>query len=101
MPKIDDTLVLSIKAFGSLLREKYKIKNIYLYGSYAEGKQDEWSDIDLAVIVDDIDPHSREIYSIGKDFNLDFDAFGYSLDDFTHSRLPIIPEIKRNGIQIL
>jgi predicted nucleotidyltransferase len=62
---------------------------------------DEWSDIDLAIVLDEDDNHSREIYSKGKEFDLRFDALGFSKNDFENSRLPIIPEIKKTGIKII
>ena len=71
-----------------------------MYGSYASGSYDEWSDIDLAVIVKGPESHSREIFSLGKDYDIRFDALGFSSNDFDHSLLPIIPLIKEKGILI-
>lgn len=44
MPKIDD-----IRQGVAALAERYTIKRVSLFGSYAEGKQTETSDIDLLV----------------------------------------------------
>ena len=101
MVKIDDSILIKVRKFWSALQERYKVDHLYLYGSYADGSYNEWSDIDLAVIVDDTESHSREIFSLGKDFDIRFDALGFRINDFNHSLLPIIPEIKKKGIQIL
>lgn len=101
MVKIDDSIFIKIKKFHEALKIKYKIEHIYIYGSYADGSYNEWSDIDLAVIVKDSDSHSREIFSLGKDYDIRFDALGFKSYDFEHSLLPIIPEIKEKGIMLL
>ena len=101
MVKIDDSILIKIKEFWNALQTRYKVDHIYIYGSYADGSFDEWSDIDLAVIVKDSESHSREIFSLGKDYDIRFDALGFKSYDFDHSLLPIIPEIKEKGILIL
>lgn len=40
-----------VKAYSQLLREHFQIENVYLFGSYAKGKQKEDSDIDVAIVV--------------------------------------------------
>ena len=101
MVKIDDSIRLTIKNFSEDLKKQYHIKNIYIYGSYSTGTQNEWSDIDLAVILDDEKSYSREIFTKAKEYDIRFDALGFSQDDFDHSYLPIIPEIKKYGIRIV
>ena len=101
MAEIHDSLRLKIKTFGEQLKKVYKVNHVYLYGSYALGTQDEWSDLDIAVVLDEPESHSREIFSLGKDFDPDIEAFGFTRKDFDQSLLPIIPEIKQNGIQII
>ena len=101
MAKIDDSILITIRNFWDALKDRYKVDHIYLFGSYANGSFNEWSDIDLAVIVDDTDSHSRDIFSLGKEYDIRFDALGFRITDFKHSLLPIIPEIKENGIQII
>jgi predicted nucleotidyltransferase len=102
MDKIDDTILESVKNFYNALKKKIKVDQIYLYGSYAEGTNNEWSDIDLAVVVDDdTNSYSREIFSMAKDYDTRFDALGFKIRDFELSLLPVIPEIKRNSIKLL
>ncbi len=43
-----------LKKYISLVREEYSPKKIILYGSYARGNYTEYSDIDVAVIVEEI-----------------------------------------------
>lgn len=101
MDTIEDSLRSSILKFAERLKNKYPVSHIYLFGSYAKGTSDEWSDIDLAVVIDNDDPDSREIFSMAKDLDLRFDALSFSSSDFEHSTLPIIPKIKTEGVQIV
>ena len=102
MVKIDDSILESVKEFHDAIKDKYKVDHIYIYGSYAEGTYNEWSDIDLAVVVDDdTSSYSREIFSMAKDYDTRFDALGFKIKDFELSLLPVIPEIKRNSIRVL
>ena len=100
MVKIDNSITGNIEKLWNSLSKLYNVKHIYLYGSYAEDSYDEWSDIDLAVIVDEDSSHSREIFSMAKDYDIRFDAQGFKTSDFEKSSLPVIPEIKRKGIKI-
>jgi predicted nucleotidyltransferase len=40
--------------YADILKKEYHIHSIYLYGSYAKGKNTSDSDIDIAVIADDL-----------------------------------------------
>ncbi|TAL67007.1 MAG: nucleotidyltransferase domain-containing protein [Bacteroidetes bacterium] len=41
------------KRYIQLLEDTgYPVKEVYLFGSYSQGREDEWSDIDIAVVSD-------------------------------------------------
>jgi len=101
MPAIDDSLINSLRQFGEVIKNKYSLDHLYLFGSYAENKQDEWSDIDIAVVLDDTEGHGRELFCLGKDFDTNFEVFSLSKRDFDLSLLPIVAEIKTKGVKIL
>ena len=44
-----------VKKYSDLVVEKMKPSKIMLYGSYARGNWDENSDIDVAIIVNNVD----------------------------------------------
>lgn len=51
MVEISDIVKTKIMDFINLLEENdFQIQRAYLFGSYAHGNADEWSDIDLALI---------------------------------------------------
>jgi predicted nucleotidyltransferase len=53
MAEIQDSIRKPIGQYLELLQTKgFPVKEAYLYGSYANGLPDEWSDIDVAVVSD-------------------------------------------------
>ena len=49
MVKSQASVMKKLKKYINLLTENYKISAVVLYGSYANGTQNEYSDIDIAV----------------------------------------------------
>lgn len=58
MAGIDPQVAEKAKAALKVLSRKMEVDRVYLFGSQVEGRADEWSDIDLAVFVDDLDTWS-------------------------------------------
>jgi len=52
MLKRDDIVYKNIKKYINLLRKNFDISAVALFGSYANGKPNEYSDIDIAVYSD-------------------------------------------------
>ncbi|MCX6155322.1 MAG: nucleotidyltransferase domain-containing protein [Candidatus Kapabacteria bacterium] len=53
MAQIEPQILKIAQDYILLLEDKgFSIHDAYLYGSYASGTQNEWSDIDLAIISD-------------------------------------------------
>jgi predicted nucleotidyltransferase len=53
MAEIPDKIETNIRKYIELLDNKgFKIDSAYIFGSYASGYQNEWSDIDLAIFSD-------------------------------------------------
>ena len=52
--KIDAELKKTIEKYIAKISQYYKVDAVYLFGSFAKGKQRQWSDIDLAIVSKDI-----------------------------------------------
>ena len=60
---INQSKILSILA---LIRKITKTEDVYLFGSYANGRPNENSDLDIAVIKDDTSNEEEESFEIRK-----------------------------------
>lgn len=48
-------VIEKLKRYRALVAARYRLRALYLFGSYARGTQHEDSDIDVAVVVDGLD----------------------------------------------
>jgi len=44
-----------LKKYSKRIQEYFNVDKIVLYGSYSRGEQNEWSDIDVAVFLNEIE----------------------------------------------
>ena len=51
---LDNSIDEIVKRYADIVKKNIDVKMVLLYGSHARGDQREYSDIDVAVIVDDI-----------------------------------------------
>ena len=62
-----------IKAKIEPIAKRYNVSKVYLFGSYARGEEDENSDIDIALEIED-ESHYMDVYEIlSSVFNCDVD----------------------------
>lgn len=88
-----------------LRSENLPLEQVYLFGAYSSGRQNDHSRIDVAVVLsefedDDIDQTQRFLNKLKRKINFrmeiyPFEASNFNLDD------PFAAEIIKTGIQIL
>jgi len=88
------------------LRAKFDIKEVYLFGSYAWGNPDIYSDVDIAVVVGSsgdggIYDGRFEIFHEVQKHNSSYEVLCFDKDEFEEDFNPIVKRIKQNGIRIL
>ena len=54
-----------VKKYVEIIRQKFDVNKVVLYGSYSRGNQTEWSDIDVAVFLNE-----KEGDTLASEFNL-------------------------------
>lgn len=92
-----------VKGFVARLEPEVHVKKVILYGSYADGRADEWSDIDIAVISDDfkkMDPFKQAEFLALRKKGCDsrLEPLAFTLKEYkTASHLTFLGEIKRTG----
>jgi predicted nucleotidyltransferase len=96
-------LVTKIDDFVRRLTSAIRVEAVILYGSYANGRADEWSDIDLAIISPDFEGLStwdrQEVIaraSVGRPYRLA--PIGYPSSEYHNpGRHSFLREIIRTG----
>lgn len=101
---IDYRIMEIIKRYVEKVCEEYQIKTIILFGSYAKGTEHEDSDIDIAVITDDIktDRFDEEIklMQLRWDIDLRIEPHIISISDYENNETPLVVEVKNTGIKV-
>jgi len=105
MVKIPDRIRKIIDRYIDALRKNHvPIKHAVLFGSYAQGKYKEWSDIDIALVSDVFEGNRFEdrgkIRRINLSVSSDLEVLPYRPEDFTPDD-PFVKEIMETGVRIL
>jgi predicted nucleotidyltransferase len=93
-----------VQVFLDEVQKIYRVDSAYLFGSYAKGTSNKWSDIDLAIISPDF---SDDLY----DERLNLMRLAVEIDDriepkpfrpemFTPME-PLVDEIKKHGLKLI
>jgi len=105
MVKIPVKIRAIIENYISVLRDNnIPIKNAYLFGSYAKGNNNEWSDIDIAIISDSFEgiriKDKDKIRRITLSVSSNLEILPFRPDDFSSDN-PLAKEIIETGIRIV
>jgi len=91
------------KYINYLENNQFNIQNAYIFGSYANGKFNDNSDIDLAIILNNV-PNSFmmqiQLMKLSRKFDTRIEPHPFDETDFNPSN-PFANEILNKGIQIV
>lgn len=99
---VDKSILEIIKNYKEALPDELKVRNMYLFGSYAKGNSKESSDIDVAVVYEgnnDFFKAQSELRRLRRKIDLRIEPHPVRYDDFTQSN-PFYSEILQHGIEI-
>ncbi|MDZ7608741.1 MAG: nucleotidyltransferase domain-containing protein [Cyclobacteriaceae bacterium] len=102
---MDKSIDRALTKYISLIKEKFSdIESAYLFGSYAKGKSNDDSDIDIALVFKNLDDSRRfdvqvQLMLLAAKIDTRIEPHPISHDDF-HSENPFAVEIKRTGIEV-
>lgn len=105
MAQIPDNIKNIIQQYlAALKKHNIPVQQAFLFGSYATGKYDQWSDIDLA-LVSNIFEGSRiqdrkKVRSITLSISSMLEVLPYRPNDFTSDN-PFVKEILETGLRIV
>jgi predicted nucleotidyltransferase len=94
-----------IRDFLEKIRQELPIERAYLFGSYATGRNRDYSDIDLAIVTPALNADNsfainQKIFSRASRYNLDLEPICFSPKEFEQEYLPIVRDIKREGVEV-
>ena len=103
--KADRKIENTVKSYLAQLESiGIHVQQAILFGSYASGKNDEWSDIDLAIVskdfIGDRFEDRNKIRKITLQVNSDISPMPYRPEDFNDSDY-FVKEILETGIRII
>ncbi len=102
---MDKNIDIAIAQYLDLTKEKYpQVESAYIFGSFAKGKSTDDSDIDLALIYNNLDDSKRfdiqvQLMLLASKIDSRIEPHPISLEDF-NSGNPFVVEIKKTGIAI-
>ncbi|NOY69052.1 MAG: nucleotidyltransferase domain-containing protein [Deltaproteobacteria bacterium] len=105
MAEIPDKIINNVKKYIDVLnRNGFGIKQAVLFGSYANGNYNKWSDIDIALVSDKFEGirfnDRKKIRQYKFEINEDIEPLPYTPDDFATND-PFIKKILQTGIRIV
>ncbi len=105
MAVIPDKISKIIRSYlGTLSRNNIPIKEAVLFGSYATGMQQEWSDIDIALVSDVFVGNRMDDKDKIRDITLsvsnEIEVLPFTPADFNLHN-PFVKEILRTGIRLI
>ena len=105
MVQIPSKVTAVIKRFiNELEKNNIPVKEAMLFGSYARGNYNEWSDIDLALVSDAFEGDRfldrNKIRRIKLEISCDLEPIPYRPEDFT-SDDPFVKKIIETGMRIV
>lgn len=102
--KIDKEIADIVNKYIAIVKENYDVVAIILFGSYAKGTEHEDSDIDIAIITDDIktDKFDEEVRMtlLRRKIDNRIEPHIISIDDYENDETPFVVEVKNTGIKV-
>ncbi len=94
-----------VKKYAEKLKtENYPFSAIYLFGSYAQGKANKYSDIDIAVVSNRLKRNWNRNEEILWKYTMDVDSriepIGFTPEEFKQGDDPLAYQVKKTGIEI-
>jgi len=97
----------SLKTFTRRVKQKLQPDQILLFGSFARGEANEYSDVDIIVVAKKLSEIPEEkrldlLYDLTTDLRPDFHVFGFTPQEFENPNpLTSLSQIKKTAIPVL
>ncbi|MEA3273023.1 MAG: nucleotidyltransferase domain-containing protein [Patescibacteria group bacterium] len=93
------------KYVDKLRDENFSFSEVYLFGSQVKGDSYKWSDIDIAIITDEIkeegDKKRLKLWKMREKIDDRIEPHPITIDEFEQDWSPLVYEIKNTGIKVV
>jgi predicted nucleotidyltransferase len=93
-----------VNRFITLVADEFPLKEVYLFGSYAKGSAEEYSDVDIAIVSDKFEGSrffdKKKLNKFLLKTSTDLEVHPFKTEDFTEDN-PFVKEILRTGRKII
>ena len=99
---VDINIINIVEKYIDIVSKKFNVKEVYIFGSYAKGTNNEDSDIDIAIILDsNINTLDLmvELMILTQNIDLRIEPHPIKIKDFEEGN-PFIEEIKNTGLRV-
>lgn len=99
---VDISIINIVKEYVTKISKHYKIQDVYLFGSYAKGTNNEDSDIDVAIVINtdaNIFDLLVELMMYTQNIDLRIEPHPIKIEDFKNGN-PFVEEIINTGLKI-
>ena len=101
---IDNVIMEIVQKYVEEVCKNYKIEAIFLFGSYAKGTEHEDSDIDIAIITDDIEndifDEELNLMKLRRNIDTRIEPHLIRIEDYKNVETPFIQEVIDTGIKV-
>ena len=102
--EINQEIADIVDKYIAIVKENYDVVAIILFGSYAKGTEHEDSDIDIAVVTDDIktDKFDEEVKLtlLRRKIDSRIEPHIIKVEDYENDETPFVVEVKNTGIKV-
>ncbi len=99
---VDINIINIVEKYIDIVSKKFNVREVYIFGSYAKGTNNEDSDIDIAIILDsNINTLDLmvELMILTQNIDLRIEPHPIKIKDFEEGN-PFIEEIKNTGLRV-
>jgi predicted nucleotidyltransferase len=99
---VDQGIINIVKQYAKLVSKSYGVKRVYLFGSFARGRAQDASDIDIALVLanmPDFFDAQNQLMRLRRKIDLRIEPHPIQINDFNASN-PLANEVERTGVEI-
>jgi uncharacterized protein len=100
---VNQRVIDTVKQYIMIIPKDFGVKKAYLFGSFAKGKEKEESDIDIALVLDNMPDFfytQKQLMKLRRKIDLRIEPHPIKEQDF-NSLNPFAYEIEKTGIEII